>query len=79
MRPRSHAAAHHRVRALRLARHWTLTDLARRLRISEARLSQIEQGRFGLSAGMAARMALVFGLPDTTALYVHQKPTDSDK
>lgn len=69
----------HRLRALRAEYGYTLEELAAEVGTTATTLSQIERGARALTEGMAARVALVFGLPSTEELFVAPIETDSDK
>ena len=49
-RSRAAQSIGNRLRELRKLRAWSQTDLARRLQLSQSRLSEIERGRFSLTA-----------------------------
>jgi transcriptional regulator with XRE-family HTH domain len=54
-----------RMRAERLRRRWTQTDLGSYARMSAAEISRIESGRLRPYAGQARRLAEILGLdPD---------------
>ena len=51
------------VRAARLERRWTMEDLAERVGVTAATISQVEKGDLGVALGTAFEAAAIVGVP----------------